>query len=250
MSFELFCARVHLLQLLSHFGINPHLDIGKQVGFAVRFSELATDTDSENCESIESRKMPDIPFVLNLDSPDSMYYGHDMFPNRLYRRMHSRHHDALDLHTLGLIARMGAHAHHLVANKHRAELGGGGAAGKDKRGNFEVNLDVGLFEPGELSVKLVNNCVIIEGKHEEREDEHGHVSRHFVRRYPLPKEYNADAIASTLTDEGVLTITVPPLVAAEEAEERVIPIKHVGPSDLFVQQKNNGHKEQPEGEAK
>lgn len=230
---------------------------GKQVAFAIRFSELATDidTDSENCvNQYNCEKMPDIPFVLNLDSPDSMYYGHDMFPNRIYRRMHSRHHDPLDLHTLGLIARMGAHAHNLVANKQRSELGGSGAAGKDKRGNFEVNLDVGLFEPGELSVKLVNNCVVIEGKHEEREDEHGHVSRHFVRRYPLPKEFNADAISSTLTDEGVLTITVPPLVAVEGSEERVIPIKHVGPSDLFVQQqqqKNNGHKEQqPEGKAK
>ncbi|KAH8398064.1 hypothetical protein KR215_001741 [Drosophila sulfurigaster] len=185
--------------------------------------------------------MPDIPFVLNLDSPDSMYYGHDMFPNRLYRRMHSRHHDSLDLHTLGMIARMGAHAHHLVAKKHRDELGGSSTV--KRQGNFEVNLDVGLFEPGELSVKLVNNCIVVEGKHEEREDEHGHVSRHFVRRYPLPKEYNADEIASTLTDEGVLSITVPPLVAPEDAEERIIPIKHVGPSDLFVQAKNNGHKE-------
>ncbi|EDW70549.1 heat shock protein 67B3 [Drosophila virilis] len=193
--------------------------------------------------------MPDIPFVLNLDAPESMYYGHDMFPNRLYRRLHSRHHDALDLHTLGLIAHMGAHARHLVTQKHRAELGTTTAAGPDKKGNYQVNLDVRLFEPGELTVKLVNNCVIVEGKHEEREDEHGHVYRHFVRRYPLPKEYDADAVASTLTDEGVLTITVPPLVAEEEGKERIIPIKHVGPSDLFLQ-KDNGHKELAEGEAK
>ncbi|ALC44989.1 Hsp67Bc, partial [Drosophila busckii] len=189
--------------------------------------------------------MPDVPFVLNLDSPDSMYYGHDMFPNRLYRRQHSRHHDALDLHTLGLIARMGAHAHQLVARKHRGELAAGVAAGKNKLGNFEINLDVGLFEPGEISVKLVNNCVIIEGKHEEREDDHGHVSRHFIRRYPLPKEYDINAIASTLNDEGVLAVTVPPLVAPEDGKERIIPIKHVGPSDLFVQPKDNknGHKD-------
>nr|CAA29788.1 unnamed protein product [Drosophila melanogaster] len=125
--------------------------------------------------------MPDIPFVLNLDSPDSMYYGHDMFPNRMYRRLHSRQHHDLDLHTLGLIARMGAHAHHLVANKRNGELAAlsrGGAS--NKQGNFEVHLDVGLFQPGELTVKLVNECIVVEGKHEEREDDHGHVSRHFV----------------------------------------------------------------------
>ncbi|KAL7733778.1 hypothetical protein ACLKA6_011502 [Drosophila palustris] len=195
--------------------------------------------------------MADIPFVLNLDSPDSMFYGHDMFPNRLYRRQHSRHHEPLDLHTLGLVARIGAHAHQLVAKKHKDELGSRGA-GKDKHGNFEVKLDVGLFEPEELTVKLVNNCVVIEGKHEEREDDHGHVSRHFVRRYPVPKEYNAASISSTLTDEGVLSITVPPLIAPDLEEERIIPIKHVGPSDLFVQPKNiiNVIKQQSEGEAK
>ncbi|EDW18174.1 heat shock protein 67B3 [Drosophila mojavensis] len=193
--------------------------------------------------------MPDIPFVLNLDGPESIFYGHDMFPNRMYRRLHSRHHDPLDLHTLGMIAQLGAHARHLVAQKHSGEIGHTRSTGQDKEGNYQVHLDVGLFEPGELSVKLVDNCVIVEGKHEEREDEHGHVYRHFVRRYPLPKEYNADAIASTLTDEGVLTITVPPLNPKVEGAERIIPIKHVGPSDLFVQ-KNNGQKESIEGEAK
>lgn len=186
--------------------------------------------------------MPDIPFVLNLDSPDSMYYGHDMFPNRMYRRLHSRQRHDLDLHTLGLIARMGAHAHHLVANKRNGELAAlsrGGAS--NKQGNFEVHLDVGLFQPGELTVKLVNECIVVEGKHEEREDDHGHVSRHFVRRYPLPKEFDSDAIVSTLSEDGVLNITVPPLVSKEELKERIIPIKHVGPSDLF--QNGNGHKE-------
>lgn len=193
--------------------------------------------------------MADIPFVLNLDSPDSMYYGHDMFPNRQYRRQHTRAPVDLDPHTLGMIARMGAHAHHLVARKHKDELGSRGA-GKDKFGNFEVKLDVGLFEPEELTVKMVNNCIVVEGKHEEREDDHGHVSRHFVRRYPLPKEYNADAVASTLNDEGVLSISVPPLLPPVDVEERIIPIKHVGASDLFIQPKNAGSKEQAEKESK
>ncbi|XP_068139839.1 heat shock protein 67B3 [Drosophila tropicalis] len=190
--------------------------------------------------------MPDIPFVLNLDAPDSIYYGHDIFPNRLYRRMHSRQHHELDFHTLGMIARMGAHAHHLVANKKRnGELTALGAS-KDNKGNFEVHLDVALFEPGELTVKLINDCLVVEGKHEEREDEHGHVTRHFVRRYPLPKEYDADAISSSLTEDGVLTITVSPLLSKEEPQERIIPIRHVGPSDLFQNVKNKNENDKPE----
>lgn len=51
---------------------------------------------------------------------------------------------------------------------------------------FQINLDVQQFSPDEISVRTVDDTVVIEGKHEEKEDEHGFVSRHFVRRYLLP----------------------------------------------------------------
>jgi len=64
-----------------------------------------------------------------------------------------------------MIARMGAHAHHLVANKRSGELAALGRSGvPNKQGNFEVHLDVGLFQPGELTVKLINDCIVVEGK--------------------------------------------------------------------------------------
>lgn len=62
--------------------------------------------------------------------------------------------------------------------------GEGGAsivvADKDK---FHVNLDVQEFKPDEISVKVVDRFVIVEANHEEREDEHGWISRRFTRKH-------------------------------------------------------------------
>jgi len=53
-----------------------------------------------------------------------------------------------------------------------------------------VNLDVTHFKPEEISVKVVGNQVTIEGKHEEREDDHGLIQRYFKRTYILPKVWH------------------------------------------------------------
>lgn len=62
-------------------------------------------------------------------------------------------------------------------------------------------------------MKTVDNDVIVEAKHEERQDEHGYISRHFVRRYVLPQSHNVAEITSSLSSDGVLTITAPKKVA-------------------------------------
>lgn len=56
----------------------------------------------------------------------------------------------------------------------------------DEREKFLINLDVQQFGPNEITVTTVDNTVVVEGKHEEKQDEHGFISRHFVRRYVLP----------------------------------------------------------------
>jgi len=53
------------------------------------------------------------------------------------------------------------------------------------------------------------NAVVVEGKHEERADDHGYISRHFVRRYVLPEQYDFEQINSSLSSDGVLTISAP-----------------------------------------
>lgn len=177
--------------------------------------------------------MAALPFVLNLD--DHPFYNPDIFPNNIYRRQHPRAHHPLDMHTLGLISALVPHARQLLSSK--GELNpttSRNGIGAHHDHDFAVNLDVGLFRPEELSVKVVNDCIVIEGKHEEREaDDTGYISRHFVRRYPLPRNYDPDCLVSKLSSDGVLSVTLPrPL--SDGSKERIIPIQHTGPNDLFL----------------
>jgi crystallin alpha B len=91
---------------------------------------------------------------------------------------------------------------------------------------FQVNLDVQQFKPNELTVKTVNDYVVVEGKHEERQDEHGFISRQFQRRYKIPADIDPDTVVSQLSSDGVLTISAPKKALPESANERVVPITH------------------------
>ncbi|XP_067214221.1 protein lethal(2)essential for life-like isoform X2 [Linepithema humile] len=94
--------------------------------------------------------------------------------------------------------------------------------------NFQVILDVQQFSPDEITVKTVDNHVIVEAKHEERQDEHGYISRHFVRRYVLPPSHDLFNITSTLSSDGVLTITAPTKNVTPAGTERVINVVQTG----------------------
>lgn len=86
----------------------------------------------------------------------------------------------------------------------------------EPRSDPQVILDVQQFSPDEITVKTVDNHVTVEAKHEEKQDEHGYVSRHFVRRYVLPSSHDLVNVTSTLSSDGVLTITAPKKVRSTE----------------------------------
>ncbi|GBP13784.1 Protein lethal(2)essential for life [Eumeta japonica] len=94
---------------------------------------------------------------------------------------------------------------------------------------FEVILDVQQFTPEEITVKASNNSVVVEGKHEEKQDEHGWVSRQFTRRYVLPPGYDLQDLVSSLSSDGVLTISAPKR-PPPNAGERIVPITKTGPA--------------------
>lgn len=86
----------------------------------------------------------------------------------------------------------------------------------------QVILDVQQFSPDEITVKTVDNHVIVEAKHEEKQDEHGYISRHFVRRYVLPPSHDLANVTSTLSSDGVLTITAPKKVRSIEPRQSAL----------------------------
>lgn len=102
----------------------------------------------------------------------------------------------------------------------------------DKDG-FQVCVDVQHFLPKEIEVKTENNTVIVNAKHEEKEDDHGYISRQFTRRYTLPEGFKPEKVTSTLSSDGVLTITAPSPNAIE-AKVHHIPIQQTGPAQLNI----------------
>ncbi|KAM6334330.1 LOW QUALITY PROTEIN: alpha-crystallin B chain [Alca torda] len=99
---------------------------------------------------------------------------------------------------------------------------------KDK---FSVNVDVKHFSPEELKVKVLGDMIEIHGKHEERravpsllllKDEHGFIAREFNRKYRIQMMWTPLTITSSLSLDGVLTVTAPR--KQSDVPERTIPI--------------------------
>ncbi|XP_063830777.1 protein lethal(2)essential for life-like [Ostrinia nubilalis] len=94
----------------------------------------------------------------------------------------------------------------------------------NEKNNFKITLDMQHFQPNEINVKVADREVIIEGKHEERQDNYGFISRQFKRRYLLPGDCNADSVVSSLSSDGILTVTAEK-VKESKTKEITVPIK-------------------------
>lgn len=73
---------------------------------------------------------------------------------------------------------------------------------------FQVMVDVSHFTPEEISVKTIDNNIVVTAKHEDRADEFGYISRQFSRKYLLPADIDPLTVSSSLSPEGILTIHV------------------------------------------
>lgn len=103
--------------------------------------------------------------------------------------------------------------------------------GKD---GFQVCLNVQHFQPNEISVKTVDNSIVVDASHEERKDSHGYISRRFTRRYALPEGYKAEDVISSISSDGLLSIRCPKTEPAVEGNVRHIQIQQTGPARVNV----------------
>ncbi|XP_018566154.2 major egg antigen-like [Anoplophora glabripennis] len=126
------------------------------------------------------------------------------------------------------------------------EVGDVGSTVNFDKNKFQANVDIQQFKPEEISVKITgDNTVTIEGKHEEKQDEHGYISRHFVRRYVLPQNCDINQVQSKLSSDGVLTITAPKVDEDKSIQQREIPIIRTGEPLKRVEQKKRRIKNEP-----
>ncbi|XP_068601006.1 alpha-crystallin B chain-like [Brachionichthys hirsutus] len=89
-----------------------------------------------------------------------------------------------------------------------------------EKDRFVIYLDVKHFSPDELSVSVGGEFITIHARHEDRQDDHGFVSREFQRKYRLPAGVTGADVTSSLSTDGVLTITALRPVGTE----RTIPV--------------------------
>ncbi|XP_012678267.1 heat shock protein beta-1 [Clupea harengus] len=104
------------------------------------------------------------------------------------------------------------------------QLSSGMSEIKQSQDSWKVSLDVNHFSPEDLVVKTKDGVVEITGKHEERRDEHGYISRCFTRKYTLPPGADSEKITSSLSPEGVLTVELPLPKSAIQGSEITIPV--------------------------
>lgn len=102
-----------------------------------------------------------------------------------------------------------------IASKH---------CGKD---GFEVRLNVEKFKPEEVTVKVVDNSIVIEAKCERKTDNE-YLSSEYRRRYELPDGFRADDVNSTISTDGVLTVKCP-RPPIDKSSVRQIEIEQTGP---------------------
>ncbi|XP_030078467.1 heat shock protein beta-1 [Microcaecilia unicolor] len=102
---------------------------------------------------------------------------------------------------------------------------------------WKISLDVNHFAPEELLVKTKDGIVEITGKHEEKQDEHGFISRCFTRKYTLPPGVDAGMVVSSLSPDGTLTVEAPLPKPAVQSAEITIPVTfesraEIGPAEV------------------
>uniref|UniRef100_A0A0B7AP93 SHSP domain-containing protein n=1 Tax=Arion vulgaris TaxID=1028688 RepID=A0A0B7AP93_9EUPU len=95
----------------------------------------------------------------------------------------------------------------------------------DAEGNKRLSLrfDCKEFKPEEITVKTVDNKLMVHAKHTE-ESPGRKVYREYSRQYILPNKIDPLTLNSTFAADGVLSIEAPAPSAVEAPRERILPI--------------------------
>merc|ERR1712203_659168 len=94
--------------------------------------------------------------------------------------------------------------------------------------NYKIIVNVEKYKPEELFIRTVDNTVIVEAKHEEKtSDGRSSSTQSFSQSFTLPAGVDPDTVKSSLSNQGVLTISAPINKPSRVQQERLVPIKHI-----------------------
>ena len=74
--------------------------------------------------------------------------------------------------------------------------------------NYKILVNVQHFNPEDLVIRTVDDCVIVEANHEEK-DGRSYSNKSFSQSFNLPKDINPESVTSALSKDGILTISAP-----------------------------------------
>lgn len=94
---------------------------------------------------------------------------------------------------------------------------------------LRIKMDIPHFKRNEITVKTIDDVIVIEGKKKEQDDNRYCSSCKFIRKYKLPKGYHPNEVTSTLSSDGVLTVKAPAPVYVPKPKERIVNVKEIGP---------------------
>ncbi|XP_078088203.1 alpha-crystallin A chain [Mustelus asterias] len=95
---------------------------------------------------------------------------------------------------------------------------------RSEKDRFIIYLNIKHFSPEELNVKIVDDFVEIHGKHAERQEEQGRVSREFRRIYHLPSNLDLASMTCSLSNDGLLTLCCPKIRTGDDLNQQDRPI--------------------------
>ncbi|KAB1688432.1 Hsp20 family protein, partial [Klebsiella pneumoniae] len=109
---------------------------------------------------------------------------------------------------------------------------------------FFVLVDLQHFSADETNVRTFDGYLYVEAYHEEREDEHGLVTRRLVRKYHLPEGLDVEQLNAYFTTDGVLIVSGPkqPIFEQQGRNDRRISITQTGQPSANLQQQQYSKK--------
>ncbi|XP_018418821.1 PREDICTED: heat shock protein beta-3 [Nanorana parkeri] len=73
---------------------------------------------------------------------------------------------------------------------------------------LEILLDVVQFQPEDIIIQIFEGWLIVKAEHGRRMDEHGFISRSFMRTYKLPNGIELKDLSAVFCHDGVLAIRI------------------------------------------
>jgi HSP20 family molecular chaperone IbpA len=101
----------------------------------------------------------------------------------------------------------------------------------EKKSRFEWKVNVEGYGPEELDVKLLDNCLVVSGKHE-HSDQNGSISRNFTRKLVMPEDVELEELCCNFNSKDkTMQFSAPWKVKiVPQIKEKIIPISFTSQS--------------------